>query len=93
MKKMEKIGIVRIDIEERQDNCFTISSKDMPSLYLAGENVEKLLHDVPGSVELLFELNHGLKVRVGSVIPGDEMAKKQPQTLDRFMWAFTVLES
>lgn len=90
---MEKIGIVRIMIEEKQDHCYCISSKDMPGLHLAGENVEKLLHDIPGSIELLFELNHGMKVRVGRVVPGDEMVKNTPQTLDRLMWAFTVMES
>ncbi|MBF0436903.1 MAG: hypothetical protein HQL77_16240 [Magnetococcales bacterium] len=92
-KAMERFGIVRIDIEEKQDNCYAITSKDMPSLHLAGESVDKLLQDIPGSIELLFELNYGLKIRVGSVIPGDEIVKKHPRTLDRLMWAFTVLES
>ncbi|MBF0146266.1 MAG: hypothetical protein HQL84_09550 [Magnetococcales bacterium] len=93
MRKSEKFGIVRIDIEKKQDDCFCIFSKDMPSLFLAGKNIEKLLLDVPGSIELLFELNHGLKVRVGRAVPGDEMAKKQPQTLDHSLWVFTVMES
>lgn len=93
MRKMDKFGIVRINIEEKQDNCYCISSKDMPSLFLAGENLEKLLHDIPGSIELLFELNHGLKVKVGKVVSGDEMAQKQPKTLDRQFWVFTVTES
>ncbi|MBF0423969.1 MAG: hypothetical protein HQL73_13360 [Magnetococcales bacterium] len=93
MKKSEKFGIVRIDIEEKQDNCYAITSRDMPSLHLAGESVEKLLSDIPGSIELLFELNHGVKVRVGRVVPGDEIVKLKPVTLDRSMWAFTVLES
>ncbi|MBF0141362.1 MAG: hypothetical protein HQL74_13920 [Magnetococcales bacterium] len=92
-KTTEQFGIVRIDIEEKQDNCYAITSKDMPSLHLAGENVDKLLQDIPGSIELLFELNYGMKIRVGSVIPGDEIVKKRPRTLDRVMWAFTVLES
>ncbi|MBF0110887.1 MAG: hypothetical protein HQL76_17105 [Magnetococcales bacterium] len=92
MRRTEKFGIVRIEVEEKQDECFCISSNDMPSLFLAGKSVEKLLQDVPGSIELLFELNHGMKVRVGRAVAGDEMAARQPRTLDQSLWVFTVME-
>lgn len=92
MKKREKIGVVRLHIEKQPEGCFSITSQDMLGLLLAGHNLEKLINDVPGSIELLYELNHGKKIKVGEAVSGEEMAKARPNILSDQLWAFTLTE-
>ena len=45
------------------DGWHVFSSPSMPGLYVSSQDAEKAFHDVGPSIEVLFEMDEGVKIR------------------------------
>ena len=54
---------------QHSDSWHIFSSRDIPGLYVASQDPKKAYDDVGPSIQLLLELNEGIKCRVSAVLP------------------------
>lgn len=72
----------RLGVEHRfVDGAWLITSKDLPGLFLAGDDMDRLQSEIPEAIKLLFKLNYDMAVQVCpmSPAPGATMGKPQIQ--------------
>ncbi len=52
--------------EKWSDGFWSITSPDLPGLFLAGKDLAKLMNDVPFAIQTLFLLNYKMRVEVSA---------------------------
>ena len=57
------VSVVRVS-GEFKDGGWVITSENLPGLFLAGGDLEKLTADIPANIEMLYRLNYDIKVKV-----------------------------
>jgi hypothetical protein len=68
--------LVRTEINFAE-GIWTLTSSDLPGLLLSHEELETVVDDTPAAIQLLFELNYGLKVKVFALQPAGELARER----------------
>lgn len=56
--------LIRISLCVHEDAHFTLTSEDLPEMFLAGKDVRQLLDDAPNVIKGLYRLNYGMDVEV-----------------------------
>ena len=70
------VGVVRVS-GEIKDKGWVITSENLPGLFLAGNDLEKLTADIPANIEMLYQLNYGMSVKV--CVAGEPGIQKPPK--------------
>lgn len=79
---------VRIEIEQRDGHIY-ISSRDVPGLYLWGDDPEEIVKSVIPAIKSLFRYNKGLEVDVS---PGGRTPQQRWSGIERVPTDFVVRE-
>ena len=57
--------LINVLIEpHKEENMFSVTSRDLPGLFLAGRDLSALVADLPAAIKLLFNLNYQMDVQV-----------------------------
>ena len=56
--------LIRTIQEQKEDGFWTITSEDLPGLFLAGKDLFSISAEVPEAIKMLFSLNHNMAVDV-----------------------------
>lgn len=70
--------VIQVDVDMKPDGLYVLTSKDLPGLLLAGDNVDDLYCDTPDVIKGLYKLNYGMDVEVRRLVEPDELARKIP---------------
>ncbi len=57
-------GIVRVDIDEDDDDLLFATSLDLPGLFVAAADIEALRAEIPKVIRALYQAEHGHDVTV-----------------------------
>lgn len=65
--------LISVQLElHREERMFSITSKDVPGLFMAGCDLLKLAADLPAAIKLLFKLNYNSEVEVFPATEGGQ---------------------
>lgn len=88
MANCNYVGLVKI-AGEYSDGAWVITSENLPGLFLAGSDLDRLRNDVPSAIKMLYRLNYGMDVKVCAAgEPGMRAAKPMPNT-----WAAVPIQA
>ena len=61
---MAPAEIINVVIGRNRDGWYVARSDELPGLYLAHEDIEAVVADVPAAIEALYQADFGQKVKV-----------------------------
>jgi hypothetical protein len=63
--------------DEYKDGAWIFTSENLPGLFLAGSDLNKLREDVPVAIKALYQLNYGMTVDVRLTGEPGELVKEK----------------
>lgn len=64
----KKSFLISIQEELKEGAFWTITSSELPGLFLGGQNIELLHQDLPAVIKQLFKLNYRMDVEVSILV-------------------------
>lgn len=70
--------VIQVREKLKEGGYWSVTSKDLPGLFLGGTDIDAIREEVPEAIRLLFELNYGMKVDVRRNTDVAAIAKRVP---------------
>ncbi len=75
--------IINIKEEYREGGVWSLTSPDLPGLFLAGRELSVLRNDIPKAIQVLFKRNYDMDVEVRLLVDATEMSKKVDRPIEK----------
>lgn len=82
MTGLQKSFLIYTTQKQKEDGFWTITSDELPGLFLAGKDLFSISAEVPEAIKLLFSLNYNMSVDVKMAI--DPIARGVPPVPEEY---------